>query len=83
MDITDERDDPCAIGNHIEGTPLGHSLLAVKEAAGPIHVAYHQGGPVAITVEYELPATGPLELNGPQHCRSIIPIERVLHINEE
>ena len=49
----------------------------------PIHIVHHQGGPVAIVVESELCATGPLKLDGLQHCRPILLIERISRVNGE
>ena len=82
-DLTDEQEDTYAVGNCGKEIPLGHSLLSVQEVAGPIHVAHHHSGPVAISVESELRTTGPLKLDGPHHFRPILLIERILRINEE
>ena len=82
-ELTDEREDPYVIWNNGKGTPLGHYLLYVKEGAGPIHVTYHQGEPVAISVESELRITGPLKSNGPQNFFPILLIEIILRVKEE
>ena len=82
-DLTEEREDPYAIGKHGKGTPLVRSLLAVQEVAGSIHVTHHQSGPVAIAVESELCATGPLKLGSPHNRRLILIIKRALCVNEE
>ena len=82
-ELTDEREDPYAVCDHVKGTPLGHALLGVKEVDGPFHVAHRQSCPVAIAVEGELCATRTLKLYGSHHFHLILLIERVLCINEE
>ena len=60
--ITDQWEDPYAIGDHGKWIPLVHSLLDIQEVAGHIRFAHHQSGPVAISVESKPRATRPLEL---------------------
>ena len=82
-DLTEEREDPYAIGKHGKGNPLVRSLLAEQEVAGSIHVTHHQSGPVAIAVESELCATEPLKSDSPQNCFPILLIKRVYRFNGE
>ena len=82
-ELEDEWGYPYVIVDHGEETPLGHPLLAVQELFVPIHVSHHQDGSVVISVESELRATGSLKLDGPQHFRPILLIERVFCINDE
>ena len=82
-EITDDKEDTCDVGDHGKDTPLSHTLLAVQEVAGTIHVEYHQSVPVEIAVEGELCASRKLELDGLQNYRPIILIELVLRINKE
>ena len=62
LKITDQWEDPYAIGDHGKWIPLVHSLLDIQEVAGHIRFAHHQSGPVAISVESKPRATRPLEL---------------------
>ena len=50
-ELTDEWEDIYAIGNHREGPPLGHALIAMQELAVPVHVAHQHIVPVVIAVE--------------------------------
>ena len=40
-ELTDEREDPYAVCDHVKGTPLGHALVGVQEVDEPFHVAHH------------------------------------------
>ena len=62
---------------------MGDTFHAIKEGSCPPTIPYHQGGPVAVTVESKLFAAGSIVLDRPQHCGSVLLIERIVHVNEE
>ena len=40
-EIINEREDPNTIRGHVQGIPLGHAFLAVKEVVRTIHITHH------------------------------------------
>ena len=54
----------------------------MKEMSHAPSVPYHQGGPVGLTVESKLRATGILVQDHPQHDDTVLLIYRVVRVNE-
>ena len=58
-------------------------LLDMQEVTWPLQVTHHQFVPLVIAVKGTMRATGTLVWDGSKHGRAVLPIEHVLHINED
>ena len=84
LELSYDGEDPNTTGDHCEGVPLCHVLLAMQKVTRPVLcVSHHQGGPLVVTVKGELRATRPLVPDSPKHFCPVLPIECFPSINEE
>ena len=63
--FTDDWEDSQPIRHHRQWVSLEHYLLSEKEVTRPVTLPDIQHGPVALSVEYEQCATGPLKPHRP------------------
>ena len=62
---------------------LGGTFFTVNESATAVVVSNHERAPVFIAVEGKPCAAWPLVPNRPQHCDSVLFVERILCVNEQ